>query len=173
VHRKGIDVLLEAMAGLAEEGLFPTLWIAGEGPQREALERLVQERGVGSQVSFLGRRDDVADLLGACDIFVLPSRHEGLGVAALEAMAVARPVVATHVGGLGEAVLHQQTGLLVPPDDAAALRATLARLMREPGLCRSLGAAGPARIAQRYQAEAMVEAYERLYFEVLEEHPRA
>jgi glycosyltransferase involved in cell wall biosynthesis len=115
----------------------------------------------------------VADLLGACDIFVLPSRHEGLGVAALEAMALARPVVATHVGGLGEAVLHQRTGLLVPPDDAAALRAALARLLREPLLRERLGAAGPARIAKRYHAEAMVEAYERLYFEVLEERARA
>ncbi|MBW1686947.1 MAG: glycosyltransferase family 4 protein [Deltaproteobacteria bacterium] len=173
VRRKGIDVLLDALALLAEDELFPTLWVAGEGPQRGALERLARDRGVASQVRFLGRRDDVADLLGACDIFVLPSRHEGLGVAALEAMALARPVVATHVGGLGEAVLHQRTGLLVPPDDASALRAALARLLREPLLRERLGAAGPARIAKRYHAEAMVEAYERLYFEVLEERARA
>jgi len=173
VERKGIDVLLEALARLAEDGLFPTLWIAGDGPQREALEHLVSRLGIGSRVRFLGHRDDVADLLGACDVFVLPSRHEGLGVAALEAMALARPVVATRVGGLGEAVLHQQTGLLVPPDDAAALQAALAHLLREPALRERLGAAGPERIAQRYHAEAMVEAYEHLYFEVLEERARA
>jgi glycosyltransferase involved in cell wall biosynthesis len=173
VQRKGIDVLLDALARLAQDDLFPTLWIAGEGPQRGALEQLARQRGVDSQVCFLGHRDDVADLLSACDIFVLPSRHEGLGVAALEAMALARPVVATHVGGLGEAVLDQRTGLLVPPDDAPALQAALARLLREPELRERLGAAGPARIAQRYHAEAMVEAYERLYFEVLEERTRA
>jgi glycosyltransferase involved in cell wall biosynthesis len=173
VQRKGIDVLVDALARLAEEDLFPTLWIAGEGPQRGALEHLTRDRGVASRVRFLGYRDDVADLLAACDIFVLPSRREGLGVAALEAMALGRPVVATRVGGLGEAVLHERTGLLVPPDDAEALRAALARLLREPALREHLGAAGPARIAQRYHAEAMVEAYERLYFEVLEERERA
>ena len=79
----------------------------------------------------------------------------------------------TDVGGLGEAVLHERTGLLVPPEDAAALQAALARLIREPALREDLGAAGPARIAQRYDAEAMVEAYERLYFEVLAERSRA
>jgi glycosyltransferase involved in cell wall biosynthesis len=173
VRRKGIDVLLDALARLAEDELFPTLWIAGEGPERATLERLARHRGIASQVRFLGQRDDVADLLAACDIFVLPSRHEGLGVAALEAMALARPVVASRVGGLGEAVLHQGTGLLVPPDDAPALQAALARLLREPALRERLGAAGPARVAQRYHAEAMVEAYERLYFEVLQERAPA
>jgi glycosyltransferase involved in cell wall biosynthesis len=169
VHRKGIDVLLEALSKLAEEGLRPALWIGGEGPTRGLLERLARQRRIDSQVRFLGQRSDVADLLVACDVFVLPSRQEGLGVAALEAMALGRPVVATRVGGLGEAVLDEQTGLLVPPGDATALKQAIAGLLRDPALRQRLGAAGPRRIEQRFRAEAMVDAYERLYFEVLDE----
>jgi glycosyltransferase involved in cell wall biosynthesis len=172
VHRKGLDVLLDALVLVSEEGHSPTLWIAGDGPQRRRLERRASERGVAAQVRFLGQRSDVADLLAACDVFVLPSRREGLGVASLEAMALARPVVATRVGGLGEAVVHEQTGLLVPPDDPGALAEALARLLGDAALRERLGAAGPARIAERYGSQAMVDAYERLYHEVLEERSR-
>jgi glycosyltransferase involved in cell wall biosynthesis len=167
IERKGIDVLLEAVARLATEQLHPTLWIAGEGPRRGALERLMRVRGLEDQVHFLGPRDDVADLLAACDVFVLPSRLEGLGVSALEAMALGRPVVASRVGGLAEAVVHERTGLLVPPEDAAALCAGLARLLRDQALRQRLGAAGPARIDECHSVEAMADAYERLYDEVL------
>ena len=116
---------------------------------------------------FLGRRDEVADLLGACDVFVLPSRHEGLGVAALEAMALGCPVVASRVGGLAEAVVHERTGLLVRPGDASALAEALARILGDAALRARLGAAGPALVAERHSAEALVDAYQALYLEVL------
>ncbi len=118
---------------------------------------------------FLGRRSDVPDLLEACDVFVLPSRREGLGVAALEAMARGRPVVASAVGGLAETVVTEQTGLLVAPGDAAALAAALERLLADPALARRLGAAGAARVEQHFLAEQMVSAYETLYREILAE----
>jgi glycosyltransferase involved in cell wall biosynthesis len=124
-------------------------------------------------VRFLGRRDDVADLLAACDVFVLPSRREGLGVAALEAMALARPVVASRVGGLAEAVEDGRTGLLVGPGDTAALAAALARLLREPELRARLGAAGPARVAEDHSVSRLVESYEALYLEMLAEGAKA
>jgi len=169
IRRKGIDVLLDALAHLARDGSTPALWIAGKGPERASLERRVRGRSLENHVRFLGQRDDVPDLLGACDVFVLPSRAEGLGVAALEAMAAARPIVATAVGGLGEAVVHERTGLLVPPENATALADAIARLLRDPGLCARLGAGGSARIAERYGADRMVEAYEDLYLDVLVE----
>jgi glycosyltransferase involved in cell wall biosynthesis len=173
VHRKGVDVLLAALARLAEEGLRPALWIAGQGPARPALEKLARELRLEDRVRFLGQRSDVADLLSACDVFILPSRHEGLGVAALEAMAAGRPIVATRVGGLAEAVVHERTGLLVPPEDPAALATALARLLRDPALRARLGAEGPARIAEGFRADDLVEAYERLYGEVLAEAGRS
>jgi glycosyltransferase involved in cell wall biosynthesis len=108
----------------------------------------------------------------------MPSRREGLGVAALEAMAAGRPVVASAVGGLREAVGDGQTGLLVPPGDPAALAAALARVLVDADLRARLAAAGPARIAGGFSADQMVAAYERLYRSVIEEwqaarHPAA
>src|SRR5260221_9034825 len=89
VHRKGIDVLLDAIARLPGTNLI--VWIAGEGPERGALEARAEHLGLSARARFLGRRDDAADLLAGCDFLVLPSRREGLGVSALEAMAARRP----------------------------------------------------------------------------------
>ncbi len=163
VQRKGLDVLLEALAALGARGLRPLVWIAGQGSAAPVLQAQAARLGLETQVRWLGARDDVGDLLAACDVFVLPSRAEGLGVAALEAMAAGRPVVASAVGGLASAVSDECTGLLVPPGDAVALGAALERLLHEPELRHRLGAAGPAHVAAHYSADAMVTAYERLY----------
>jgi glycosyltransferase involved in cell wall biosynthesis len=172
VRRKGIDVLIEAIAGLASRECVE-LWIAGDGPERASLEADAARLGIAKRVRFLGQRDDVPDLLEACDVFVLPSRHEGLGVAALEAMARGRPVVASAVGGLGETVVAEETGLLVAPGDTAALASALERLIADPALSRRLGAAGAARVSERFLAEQMVSAYEALYREILAERGAA
>jgi glycosyltransferase involved in cell wall biosynthesis len=168
VHRKGVDVLLEAFALLPPDACG-ALWIAGDGPERAALEAAAARLGIAEHVHFLGRRGDVPDLLEACDVFVLPSRQEGLGVAALEAMARGRPVVASAVGGLAEIVIPERTGLLVPPEDAAALASALARLCADRGLAQRWGAGGAARVHERFLAEQMVSAYEVLYREILAE----
>lgn len=167
VRRKGLDVLLAALAALRTKGVHPLVFIAGDGEEHAALVAQARELGLDGQVRFLGRRDDVGDLLAACDVFVLPSRREGLGVAALEAMAAGRAVLASAVGGLRDAVVDERTGLLVPPDDAAALAAALARLVADGALRERLAAAGPARVAAGFLPEQMVDAYERLYGEVL------
>lgn len=166
VRRKGLDVLLEAIAGLGAARMCVLLWIVGEGGERAALEESARRLGVASQLSFLGRRADVADLLHAADIAVLPSRQEGMGVAALEAMAAGRAVVASDVGGLGYAVVHERTGLLVPPENASALASALARLIRDPELRQRLGTEGPRRIAEGFLPEQMTDAYEKLYLSV-------
>ncbi|MEM7413143.1 MAG: glycosyltransferase [Myxococcota bacterium] len=168
VRRKGIDLLIEALARCAEApGL--RLWVVGDGVEKEALEALARERGVTARATFFGRRDDIADWLEACDVFVLPSRLEGLGVAALEAMARARPVVASAVGGLAEVVLHEETGLLVQPEDADALAAALQRMHADAVLRDRLGHAGAQRIRDTFTASKMVEQYVALYREILAE----
>lgn len=169
VRRKGVDVVLRALEVLARVGLRPLLWVAGEGAENASLEALARDAGVEGQVRFLGRRGDVPDLLGACDIVVIPSRREGLGVAALEAMAAGRPIVASAVGGLAEAVVDRRTGLLVPPDDPEALASALEEIVRDPSLRAALGAEGPRRVAESFAAEQMVESYARLYESVLGE----
>jgi len=165
VPRKGVDVLVDALAALPASSGRAVLLVAGDGPERAALA--ARAAGLGARVCFLGARADKAELLSACDVFALASRAEGLGVAALEAMAAGRAVVATRVGGLGEAVVDGRTGLLVPPGDPAALAAALARLCDDPALRARLAAAGPERVAEGFEAEQMVGAYERLYREVL------
>jgi glycosyltransferase involved in cell wall biosynthesis len=169
VRRKGLDVLIEALARLRGRGLEPALWIAGEGPERARLERLARAHELSARLRFLGQRRDVPDLLCACDALVLPSRREGLGVAALEAMALARPVVASRAGGLREAVDHERTGLLVPPGDPEALADALARLLGDPELRRRLGEAGPRWVAREFSLARMVDAYEGLYCQVVAE----
>jgi len=166
-RRKGLDVLLDAVSRLGARRLHPKLWIAGEGPGRGALEARAKKLGLAAQVTLLGQRDDVADLLIACDVFALASRREGLGVAALEAMALGRPIAASRVGGLADAVGHDKAGLLVAPGDAAALADALGRLATDPALRLRLGAAGRERATERHSAAAMVKTYEALYAEVL------
>jgi glycosyltransferase involved in cell wall biosynthesis len=168
VRRKGVDVLLAAFAEIAPR-TRAALWVAGDGPERGALEAAAARLRVRERVQFLGHRSDVPDLLEACDVFVLPSRLEGLGVAALEAMARARPVVASAVGGLAEIVVPDRTGFLVPPGDAMALAGALERLVADPALAQRLGDSGAKRVSERFLAEQMVSAYEALYREILAE----
>lgn len=167
VRRKGLDLLLEALAGV-DRGARVQLWIAGEGPERAALERRAAAPDLVGRVRFEGRVERVADLLAACDLVALPSRAEGLGVAALEAMAAGRAVLATRVGGLGEAVVDGETGLLVESESVPALRAALTRLAADGALRAQLGAGGRARVAAQFRPEHMVTAYEALYREVVE-----
>jgi glycosyltransferase involved in cell wall biosynthesis len=165
--RKGFDVLIHAIAILRARGPKPIVCIAGSGPEQERLVQLVAELQCGDQVKFLGTREAVANLFRACDVFVMPSRREGLGIACLEAMAAERPVIASRVGGLGDAVVHERTGLLVPPEDPEALADAIARMIRDPELRARLGAAGPGRVAEGFLPEQMVTAYQDLYREVL------
>ncbi len=159
--RKGHATLIDAAARLPALPL--RLVFCGAGSLEAALRRRAAAQRV--DVTFLGFRDDVADCLAAADVAVLPSLHEGLGVAALEAMAAGRPVVATRVGGLAEVVADGETGRLVPAGDATALAAALAALVRDPALRARMGAAGAARVAARFSAAAMAEGTIACYLE--------
>jgi glycosyltransferase involved in cell wall biosynthesis len=160
---KGHVHALEALARL--RGRFPDLLLAvvGDGPQRPALQAAADRLGLRDQVRFCGRRSDVAEVLGAFDVFLLPSLNEGLPIALLEAMAAARPVVASRVGDVPAVVRDDDTGLLVPPADVSALAAALARLAADPDLRSRLGRAAADAVERRFSAEQMARQYCLLY----------
>jgi glycosyltransferase involved in cell wall biosynthesis len=144
--------------------------LAGDGPQRGALEAESRRLGIAERVVFLGHREDVPALLSCCDLFVLPSLFEGLPVSVLEAMAAARPVIATAIGGTDEAVVHGKTGLLVPPGDSAALATSIQLLLADRAMADRLAQAGRARVEQEFSAETMTDRVSLLYDEVLAGH---
>lgn len=158
VDQKRHDVLLRAWARLPPEFV---LLIAGDGPNRQAVESLHAELALGERVQLLGNRTDVPRLLAAADIATLASDWEGLPVFVLEAMAVGRPVVATNVDGLTE-VLRDGGGLLVPPGSPDALAAALQRLLADGAARRGAAEAAMRTIAQKYDPLHMTQGYDRL-----------
>jgi glycosyltransferase involved in cell wall biosynthesis len=165
--QKGLFDLLEA-AVLVPDANFV---IAGDGQERKRLEDTARTLAVDGRVLFLGHREDVPELLAACDLFVLPSLYEGFPLSVLEAMAAGRPVVATAIGGTEEAVINGETGLLVPPHDPAALAAAIRSLLSDPPLGRRLGLAGRERALREFSAEKMVREVTELYERILSRRP--
>jgi glycosyltransferase involved in cell wall biosynthesis len=152
---KGQEELLRAVPGVRGQVPDVKFWMAGEGSQRAEYEALARRLGIESSVRFLGFRADVPALMAAADVAAVPSRSEGLGTAALEALAAGVPVVATRVGGLVDFVYPGQTGELVPAGDVAALADTLARLLQDEPTRRRLGEAGRALIHAQFTEDAL------------------
>jgi glycosyltransferase involved in cell wall biosynthesis len=131
--------------------------------RRPALERQAHALGIGSQVRFLGHREDVPRVLHESDLFVLPSRSEAFPNGVVEAMAAGLPVVASDVGGIPELVADGRNGVLVPVGDSARLAAALLRLIDEPATAAAMAAEARATIEGGYSFERMVAAFEALY----------
>ena len=164
---KGIEYLLRAAAAL--QGEFPGIQveIAGTGPCRDRLERMVIQLALVGKVRFLGWVDDLNSAFRRWDIFVMPSLEEGFPIAALDAMAAGLPVVASSVGGIPELVVDGETGGLVPPSDVDALVATLRPLLRDAGRRLSMGVAARARVQEHFSVKYMTENFARLYDQLL------
>jgi glycosyltransferase involved in cell wall biosynthesis len=155
---KGHELLLEATERALERAPTLRVLIAGDGPLRGALERHAEQLPPGT-VRLLGFVDDIPSLMKACDMLVFPTSpelDEGFGLAALEAMAAERPVVATRVGGLPEVVEDRRTGILVPPGDPAGLADALVELATQPALRVELGRRGAERAAVEFGIARMV-----------------
>lgn len=165
--QKAQHVMLEAFARAAAAVPHLRLLVAGEGARRPALESLAGTLGIADRVAWLGAREDAAELLDACDVFVLSSEREGLPMTILEAMRAGRAVATTRVGGTAEAVADGVTGLLSPVGDAGALGESLRRLAADPALRAAFGEAGRRSWAEKFTAERMVRATEELYREAL------
>lgn len=162
--RKGTSTLVAALAALRASG-HPdaALVVVGEGPLRAELAAEATRLGLGSAVSWLGDRADVSAVLAALDVFVLPSRTEGMSNALLEAMAMTRPLVATAVGGTPEVIADGTSGLLVPADDPAAMAVAIGRLLGDAAFAARLGAAARQAVEERYGARSMVRRLEAVY----------
>ena len=164
---KGHRDLIEALAGLDER---IALVIVGEGPMRDVLEADVKERGLDSRVTFAGNQADVLPWLQALDIFALPSyANEGVPQALVQAMLVGLPCVTTHVGSIAELALHEHTALVVPPEDPAALRQALERLVADEPLRKRLGEAARAHCAAKYSYETMLDRMETIFRQVADD----
>ena len=152
---KGHRYLLEALAGMDPEVM---LVIVGDGPQREALERLAAELGIQGRVVFAGNRADVAPWMRAFDLFCLPSyANEGVPQALMQAMACGLAVVTTPVGSIEEIVSHERTGIFVTPQDATALRSALQSLLADDEGRRAIGARAATEARERFGEARMVE----------------
>jgi glycosyltransferase involved in cell wall biosynthesis len=160
---KGHDMALHAFAELLPALPNARLVLAGGGPLAKEIGKLADKLGIAAQVRFLGERGDIPDLLSAADAFLLTSRSEGVPQAVTQALGLGLPVVATSVGGVPELVIHEHTGLLVPPGNPQEVANALLRLASFPELAGRLGNAGRNHVVARFSLEAMLDETERLY----------
>ncbi len=162
---KGQRCAIRAAAGLVRQGRDVVLWLAGDGSE-EFIARLradAAEGGMADRLCLLGWRDDVPRLIRAATVVILPSHTEGLPISLMEAMALGRPVVATDVGGIGDLIRDEETGLLVDVEDDEALAVAVARLADHPDLARRLADRAYEHIRQNYDpathAQSVLEVF--------------
>jgi glycogen(starch) synthase len=164
--QKGFDLAIGALARLRRRHPALRLVVAGDGPARPALERQAAALGVSEAVDFLGwlAPPDVPGLLASASVVVMPSRdHELFGLVALQAAQVARPIVASCLGGLREVVADGVTGVLVPPDDEAALAGAVGALLDDPSRAAAMGEAARRRAVEQFSWDHLVDAHELVY----------
>lgn len=165
--RKGITYLVDAASCLLTTWPQLRFVLVGEGEATAELQRRVHQRGLGSSFSFLGCRDDIPELLRDMDVFVLPSLDECLPLAILEAMSAGKAIIASDVGGVREAIVQEQSGILVPPADTRALVTALNRVIGDPQMRERLGIAARDRYLRLFAVDAMVGQYAALYERML------
>jgi glycosyltransferase involved in cell wall biosynthesis len=168
---KGHRYLIDAMALLARADA--QLIVVGEGPQREALQRQIAERGLRARAHLAGNQNDVAPWLAAFDVFALPSyANEGVPQALVQAMFVGVPCVTTDAGAIGEVAIGDHTALVVAKENAVALGAAIDRLLGDADLGMRLAAAARARVAARFSLAAMLDRMEAVYKRAIAARPR-
>ncbi len=171
-EKGGATLLAAARTVLAQEPDVRFVFV-GDGPERAAWESLAAAMGIASQVLFAGSRNDMPAVYASLDVLALPSFREAMPMCLLEALAAARPVVASRVGAVPDVVIPGVTGLLVDPGDAPALSAALLRLLRDPARAAALGSQGRARVARYFASASVAASYLNLYREALRDRSLA
>lgn len=161
--QKNHRFLMEAFALALKDSPNMQLWLVGEGPLRPVIEQVVMEKGLESNVVFLGLRKDVPELIKRCALVVLSSDWEGMPITILEAMASAKPIVATAVGGVPELVEDGVNGLLVPPGDTYALAKAIVKLAKDSALRYQMGVTGRRKALEKFDITRTAREYEELY----------
>ena len=164
---KGIETLIDAIPRVLESHPSTQLAILGQGPDLDVLRRRARLRGVAHAVHFLGPSAAPLEALRGMDVFVHPSWAEAFPYVILEAMSLARPIVASNVGGIGEALVDGESGVLVAPRDDAALAGALADILDEPDRRARLGSMALSRVAERFTRAMMVEHFASVYDELV------
>jgi glycogen synthase len=164
VRQKGFDLALAAFASIC--GRFPKirLVVAGDGPERESIQRQIAALSLAARVELVGwvAPEDILKLIDTATVVVMPSRFEGLPSVALQAGIMARPIVATRIGGLPEVVVDGKTGLLIAPEDSAELSKAIVYLLEHPEAAVRMGEAGRQRVMNLFRWETCAIEYERL-----------
>jgi glycogen(starch) synthase len=165
VREKGFDLALSAFASVSAR--FPSLrlMVAGKGPEHFKLEQQAARLGIKNAVDFIGcvAPDDVPGLLNCITVVLMPSRYEPFGLVALDAAVMGRPIVASRVGGLSEIVIHQQTGILIEPENSAALAEAIVFLLDHPDKATQLGQAARERARSEFSWRRCIDGYDALY----------
>ena len=160
---KGVEFGIRAFAKALEQNPNMKLALAGEGDQRSYLESLSEELGIRDHVNFLGARKDLPNVLSACDSVIMPSLTEGFPRVAIEAMACSKPIIATRVGGIPEAIIHNKSGILVPSKDIEAMANAIVNIANNSELATRLGDAARERTEQYYSASKYVARLDEMY----------
>jgi glycosyltransferase involved in cell wall biosynthesis len=163
---KGHRVLLEATPEILRAIPEARLLLAGEGPQERNIRNKIEELGIGRSVLMPGFREDVPRVLNTMDVFVFPSLQEALGTAILEALAMARAVAASRVGGIPEIIEDGKTGFFINPENPADVAEKVIRLLKNPDLRRRVGDQGRRFVEAHYDHRLMVRRLEDLYREL-------
>jgi glycosyltransferase involved in cell wall biosynthesis len=163
--QKGIEYLVDAVRMLGAQGVRPRVVLAGDGPMRAAIEQQVRDNGLERQFVFLGFRTDIADILNAGDIAVMPTEREGLSISLLEAMAAGKPIITTTIGSNLEVTENGRFARLITPKNTAQLAEAILATLRDREAAAAIGKQAQAHFYETYTEQVMLDSYMKLYDE--------
>ena len=169
VWQKGFKYLIQAIPDIVRDVPDAKFLFVGDGPLRERLEALSKELRVRDNLIFTGFRSDIKEILSAIDIIVTPSLLEGFPMITLEAMAMAKPIIATNIDGITEQITNGVNGILVPPKDPSALAKGIIKVLNDKELAMTMGLSAREKVEQEFSVEKMVTETEKVYLSLLKE----